>query len=337
VTWLKQRIDALPERVVGASAVLAEKSAAAPTTRTARRADAAVRGTAQKEPAMSARTPVPNLDRVELPQGTITYRVAGPADSAFPPVVFVHGLLVDSLLWTGVAEVLAERGIRSYAPNWPLGSHRVPMNADADLSPRGMAAIINGFLAALDLTDVTLVGNDTGGALCQFTIDTDQSRIGRLVLTNCDAFRAFPPREFAGLIKVGSHATLIKPLAVALKPTVFRHSRRGFGLLFAGKPDPKITRGWIEPALRDKAIRRDAAKLMSTMRPKDLLDVSTRFDAFTKPVRLVWGDADRYFTISLAEKLAAAFPNATLTTVPGGRTFISMEFPEQVADVISTA
>jgi pimeloyl-ACP methyl ester carboxylesterase len=278
-----------------------------------------------------------NLNRVELPQGTLTYRVAGPADSAFPPVVFVHGLLVDSLLWTGVADVLAERGIRSYAPNWPLGSHRVAMDAEADLSPRGMAAIINGFLAALDLTDVTLVGSDTGGALCQFTIDTDHSRIGCLVLTNCDAFDVFPPRQFAGLIKVGSHAALIKPLAELLTPAAIRHSRRGYGLAFAGKPDPNITRSWIEPALSGKAIRRDAAKLMSTMQAKDLLDVSTRFDAFTKPVHLVWGDADECFTISFAEKLVAAFPNATLTTVPGGRTFISMEFPEQVADVITAS
>jgi pimeloyl-ACP methyl ester carboxylesterase len=285
---------------------------------------------------MSA-TSAPDLDRVELPQGTVTYRVAGPADSALPPVVFVHGLLVDSLLWTGVADVLAERGVRSYAPNWPLGSHRVPMHADADLSPRGMATIITGFLAALDLTDVTLVGNDTGGALCQFTIDTDHSRIGRLVLTNCDAFDVFPPGEFAGLIKVGRHAALIKPLAAVLMPTAIRHSRRGYGLLFAGKPDPTITRGWIEPALSDKAIRGDAAKLMRTMQPEDLLDVSTRFDAFTKPVDLVWGDADTCFTIRFAERLAAAFPNATLTTVPGGRTFISMEFPEQVADAIRAA
>jgi pimeloyl-ACP methyl ester carboxylesterase len=286
---------------------------------------------------MSAPTPTPTLNHVELPQGTVTYFVAGPADSAFPPVVFVHGLLVDSQLWTGVADVLAERGIRSYAPNWPLGSHRVPMNADADLSPRGMAATINGFLAALDLTDVTLAGSDTGGALCQFTIDTDHSRIGRLVLTNCDAFDHFPPREFEGLIKVGSRAALIKPLLAALKPSAIRHSRRGYGLLFAGKPDPKVTRSWIEPALRDKAIRRDAAKLMSAMWPEDLLDVSSRFDDFTKPVHIVWGDADTCFTISFAERLTAAFPNATLTTVTGGRTFISMEFPEQVADVISTA
>lgn len=119
-----------------------------------------------------------DLDRIELPPGTVKYRVAGPADSSVPPVVFVHGLLVDNQLWAPVADVLADRRIRSYAPNWPLGSHPVPMSADADLSPRGIAPVINGFLAALDLTDITLVGNDTGGALCQFVIDAD----GRLVL-----------------------------------------------------------------------------------------------------------------------------------------------------------
>ena len=282
-----------------------------------------------------AAMPAPNLSRLDLPQGPITYRVTGPADSALPPVVFVHGLLVDSQLWTGVADVLADRGIRSYAPTWPLGSHRIPMNADTDLSPRGIAAIINGFLADLDLTDVTLVGSDTGGALCQYTIDTDDSRIGRLVLANCDAFDVFPPREFEGLIKVGRHAALIKPMLTALKPTAIRHSNAGYGLTFAGTPDPHVTRSWIEPGLRNKAIRRDAAKLMSTMQPKDLLDVSTRFGTFTKPVRLVWGDADKCFPIGFAEKLAGAFPNGTLTPVPGGRTFISMEFPDQVADVIS--
>jgi pimeloyl-ACP methyl ester carboxylesterase len=275
------------------------------------------------------------VTQVQLPQGAIDYRAAGPADSPFPPVVFVHGLLVDREIWTGVADVLAERGIRSYAPTWPLGSHRVPMNAGADLSPRGQAAIINGFLAALDLTGVTLVGSDTGGALCQFTIDADDSRIGRLVLTNCDAFNVFPPSAFAGLVKIGSHAALIKPLAAALMSTAFRHSRRGFGGLFVGEPDPAVTRGWVEPAFRDKAIRRDAAKLMSAMRPADLLDVSTRFGSFTKPVRLVWGDADPYFTMAFAKRLAAAFPDATLTPVPGGRTFVSMDFPKQVADVIA--
>ncbi len=127
---------------------------------------------------MTKRTAPPGLDRIELTQGTITYRSAGPQDSIEPVVVFVHGLLVDGTLWTGVADALAARGLRSYAPNWPIGSHPVPLDADADLSPRGIAKIVIEFLAALQLTDVTLVGNDTGGAVCQYVIDTDHSRIG---------------------------------------------------------------------------------------------------------------------------------------------------------------
>jgi len=76
---------------------------------------------------------------------------------------------------------------------------------------------------------------------------------------------------------------------------------------------------------------------MSAIRPADLLEVSTRFDTFTKPVHLVWGDADRFFPISFAQRLAAAFPNSTLTPVAGGRTFLPLDFPEQVAEVISGA
>jgi len=279
----------------------------------------------------------PNLARVELPQGTVTYRVAGPADSKYPPVVFVHGLLVDSLLWTSVADALAEQGIRSYAPNWPLGSHPIPMNADADLSPRGVARVVLDFLAALDLNDVTLVGNDTGGAICQFTIDTDHSRIGRLVLTNCDAFDVFPPRDFVPLVKVGAHQAMIKPLVAMVKPKFMRHSRMGFGLLFAGKPDPIVTRAWIEPCASNKEIRRDAAKLMKAIKPKELLDVSTRLPQFTKPVHIVWGEADKSFKPKFARRLAETFPNSRLTFVPGGKTFISMEFPDEVASVISGA
>src|SRR5262249_50311253 len=152
------------------------------------------------------------------------------------------GLLVDNQLWTPVADLLAQRGIRSYAPNWPLGSHRVPMREDADLSPRGIAAIIAGFLSALDLSDVTLAGSDTGGALCQLVLAADHRRIGRLVLTNCDAFDVFPPPEFNGLIAAGRHAALLRLVAAALLPTAVRHSRRGYGLAFAGAPDPVVTR-----------------------------------------------------------------------------------------------
>jgi len=127
---------------------------------------------------------------VDLEVGTIHYRVAGPDDGR--PVVFVHGFLVDDALWADVPERLGRRGFRAFAPTWPLASHTVAMKPDADLSPRGVARVVLDFLARLDLRDVVLVGNDTGGAVSQFVIDEDPMRIGRLVLTNCDA-PMYPP------------------------------------------------------------------------------------------------------------------------------------------------
>src|SRR5215469_421813 len=136
---------------------------------------------------------------VDLQQGKLAYGAAGPATSASPPVVFAHGVLVDARLWEGVAGRLAEQGIRSYAPTLPLGAHQWPMTPEADLSPRGIAQIMLDFIAALDLSDVTIVGNDTGGAICQIMLGTDASRIGAAVLTDCDAFDTFPPRALAPL------------------------------------------------------------------------------------------------------------------------------------------
>jgi pimeloyl-ACP methyl ester carboxylesterase len=280
---------------------------------------------------------VESMKTVELEQGRLTYRVAGPEQSSYPPVVFVHGLLVNNSLWASVADLLAQQGVRSYAPNWPLGSHRYPMSADADLSPPGLADIINGFLAALDLVDVTLVGSDTGGGLCQFVIDSDSSRIGRLVLANCDAFERFPPPEFELVVKLGQHPPLLWLLVNALKLRPLRQSDRGYGLVFSGTPDATITDEWIEPARRHARIRRDTAKVMRGIRPQASLDVASRLGAFTKPVHLVWGDRDVFFPMDVAERLVAAFPDATLTTIEGGRTFVSMDFPEPVATVIAQA
>lgn len=276
------------------------------------------------------------MPTVDLPQGRIQYRVFGPDDTSSPPVVFVHGLLVDSQLWTGVAERLAGHGVRSYLPDLPLGSHRIALDPGADLSPRGVARLILDLLAALDLTDVTLVGNDTGGALCQFVIDTDTTRIGRLVLTNCDAFDKFPPAPFGLLVKAGRSTARLKAMMTAMRPTVLRHSVLGFGPL-ARRLDPEVTRSWIEPLSTDAGVRRDTARFMRGIDKRELLDVSTRLDRFDKPVRLVWGAADRFFRIGLARRLRDTFPQATLVEVAGGRTFLPIDEPQRVADEIVAA
>ncbi|WP_250028798.1 alpha/beta fold hydrolase [Paractinoplanes maris] len=272
---------------------------------------------------------------IDIPQGRIEYRAAGPQVSTAPPVVFLHGLLVNAELWTKVADALATRGIRSFAPDLPLGSHRIPWPTGTDLSPRGVARLATEFLAALDLKDVTLVGNDTGGALCQFLIDADDSRIGRLVLTNCDAFDQFPPAPFGLLVAAGRRPARLRAVMTAVRPKALRHSVIGFGGLVRDPLDPALTRRWITPLLTDPAIRRDTAALLRQIDPKDLLDVSTRLHNFTKPVRLLWGTADPFFTITLARRLHDAFPQATLTEIPTGRTFLPLDEPQLVADEIA--
>src|SRR5260370_26828602 len=99
---------------------------------------------------------------IELEQGTVHYRDRGEGR----PIVFVHGLLVNGLLWRKVTAAL-EPQFRCIAPDWPLGSHPEPLAAGADASPRGVAQLIADFLEALALDDVTLVANHTGGALPQ--------------------------------------------------------------------------------------------------------------------------------------------------------------------------
>ena len=108
---------------------------------------------------------------VELANGTIHYRELGPAagaqgDSGSAPIVFVHGVFANGLLWRNVAPPLAAK-YHCIVPDWPLGAHPAPMRADADLSVPGQARLVADFLEALGLREVTLVGNDSGGAISQ--------------------------------------------------------------------------------------------------------------------------------------------------------------------------
>jgi pimeloyl-ACP methyl ester carboxylesterase len=271
----------------------------------------------------------------DLPQGQIAYRAAGPASSS-SPVVFVHGVLVDGRLWEPVAERLAAEGIRSYAPTLPFGAHQRPMNADADLSPQGMAALVLDFIASLGLSDVTIVGNDTGGAICQVMLGADTSRIGAAVLTNCDAFGTFPPRAFVPLFRAMRHPGLVACLVPGLRSEKVRHGSLAYGLLTSNPLDPGLTLDWISP-LADKAIRRDLAKLAKGVHPRVLLDAASRFRQFTGPVRILWGEADPFFRTELGRRLSEAFPRGSLATVPGGRTFLPLDHPGEVAREIMSA
>ncbi|MGB6208773.1 alpha/beta fold hydrolase [Mycobacterium sp.] len=274
------------------------------------------------------------MAELALTQATIEYQEFGPQDSAHPPVLFIHGILVDGQLWRAVAEELGRRGYRCIVPTLPLGSHTIPVRDASVLSLAGVAELINDAIVALDLSDVTLVGSDTGGGLCQLVVDAHPDRIGRLVLTNCDAFDKCPPAPFDLVFAALRGPVSIKALMGPMRLGALRRSPLGYGLLI-NQPDPNMTADWLQPCLKDSRICRDLAALLRQVAKTDLTDVATRLPRFNKPVTLVWGQADRCFTPSLGRRLAGVFSNGKLIEVPDAKTFVALDNPEVVVEAIA--
>ncbi len=269
------------------------------------------------------------MPEIQLSQGTVRYRDGG----AGPPVLFVHGVLVDGRAWGRVVPRLTDRA-RCIVPDLPLGAHQVPMPTDADLSPLGLARLIVELIERLELDDVTLVGNDTGGALCQLVAAHHPQRLARLVLTNCDSFEHFPPKQF----RLAFRALTAVPGSVASLATLGRlRSARTATMRIAPltvMPFPdELLKAWVAP-LRQRAIRRDLIRVLSGISPTYTLEAVEHLRHFNRPVLIVWGMRDSFFPISDAERLAEVLPNARIERVQDARTFVQLDAPERVADLI---
>ena len=270
---------------------------------------------------------------VDLPAGTITYRETGPADGQV--VVFVHGFLVDDGLWSDVPERLAERGFRCLTPTWPLGAHRAPMRPDADLSPRGIARLVASFLEALDLHDVVLVGNDTGGAVCQLLLDEDSSRVGRLVLTPCDAFEEFPPAPFNTMFRLARSAAVGRALLQPMRIPWVRTGPLCFGSLTHRRLTAGETKPWVSPYLASAGVRSDVARFARAWTGHELVDAARWLAGFDRPVLVVAGRRDGVFGPSLAGRLVVSFPQARLVEVDDAGAFLPLDQPIRLADEIA--
>jgi pimeloyl-ACP methyl ester carboxylesterase len=279
---------------------------------------------------------------VELSAGTISYRdsgsgaaseAGGPGGSG-TPIVFVHGLLVNGLLWRKVAPLLEDAG-RVIVPDWPLGSHTRPMRPDADTSPRGVAHLIAEFLEALELTDAVVVGNDTGGAICQVLVTERPERVGKLVLTNCDAFENFPPPAFKPMIAAAKTPGGLKALMAPMRSRAVRKTPMAFGALSHGDIPNEVTDAWVGPMLDNASIRRDAGKTIRGMSPDVTLAAAERFPTFTKPVLVAWGADDKFFPLDTGRRLATMFPEGRFEEIRGARTFVSEDQPERLGALIA--
>jgi pimeloyl-ACP methyl ester carboxylesterase len=264
---------------------------------------------------------------LELGRGRVRAHVTGDG----PPIVFVHGLLVNANLWRKVVPRLD--GHTRVTLDLPLGSHLESMPG-ADLSPPGLADLIADAIEALDLRDVTVAGNDTGGALTQILAARRPERIGRLVLTSCDAFDNFLPRVFRIAL---APARIPGAIPVAFGGLRLRPLRRlpiAYGRLSNEPIEREAEDSYVLPVLTRREIGRDLRRVLAGLDGRHTLDAAERLLAFDRPVLIAWSTEDRFFPPAHAERLARLIPNATLEWIEGARTFSPEDRPERLAELI---
>jgi pimeloyl-ACP methyl ester carboxylesterase len=277
------------------------------------------------------RAPVLGDARVlELPSGRINYFDVGSG----PAIVFVHGLLVNANLWRKVVERLSP-DFRCVVLDLPLGSHLLPQAPGTDVRPKAVAAMVADAIDALELEDVTLVGNDSGGTLSQFVVTTRPERIGRLVLTSCDYRDNFPPKLFSYFMPVAKVPLL---MYLMFQPMRFRAPRRSpiaFGWLTKRPIDRDAEDSYVFPGLRDKAIRTDARHFILGADKADTNAAADLLPKFDKPALIAWSKDDRAFPVEDAHGLAGDLPNSRLELVEDAYTFSMEDNPAQLSELIA--
>jgi pimeloyl-ACP methyl ester carboxylesterase len=267
--------------------------------------------------------------RLQLPGGAIRAHVSGEGKA----IVFLHGILVNANLWRKVVPRLD--GHTRVALDLPLGSHLEPV-AGADLRPPALADMVADAIEALELDQVTLVGNDTGGAIAQLVVTRRPERIGRLVLTSCDAFDNFPPRFFRVVLAPARIPGAI-PLAFGgLRLRPLRRLPAAYGWLSVEPIDRDAEDSYVLPVLGRRDVRRDVRRVLAGLDSRFTLDAAARLTRFDRPALIAWSSEDRFFPGAHGERLARVLPDARLEMIEGARTFSAEDRPERLAELIGT-
>jgi pimeloyl-ACP methyl ester carboxylesterase len=264
-------------------------------------------------------------------------RIAYADAGAGSPLVFVHGAYVTGALWDDVVGRLSPTH-RCIVPTWPFGAQGQPVGARVDVGVVASGRRILGLLEALDLSDVTLVANDTGGGIVLAALadpTLDWSRVLRLVFTNCDSFEHFPPGSFAPIVRLCAlnqalGALVLKGLTTGPGRKVFTSAVTRNGI-DSGR-QPAIFGGFLTSA----AVRREAARFTADLKPGHTLAAVDAMRQWHKPVLMAWGTKDKMFPLSHAQRLVETFPDATLRTIEDSSTYVMLDRPDDTASAILT-
>jgi pimeloyl-ACP methyl ester carboxylesterase len=270
---------------------------------------------------------------IDLPQGRLRYHERG----AGPPMVFAHGWLANANLWRKVVASLAER-FCCITLDLPLGAHTLAMPADADLTPSGCGRLIATFLEARELSEVTLVGNDSGGAYSQIATAAAPMRVGRLVLNACETpYDPWPPPAFAGLQQAARTPEALQAALGVLRDRAVRSSPLAFGHLAKRPIEDPVMDSYVLPLLEDAEVARDASKVIRSASQRDVEAAAARLiDGFPRPILFAWAAEDRFFPLEHARRYAATLPDARVEQIEDAYSFVPEDQPARLAELLGS-
>ena len=263
-------------------------------------------------------------DQVQTKSGPASYiDTGGPGRVA----LFVHGLGTSSYLWRHVIGQLNGQR-RCVAVDLPLHG-QTPAAADQDFSLAGFAGFLTEFCEELELNDIDLVANDTGGAISQVFATGHPELLHTLTLTNCEAHNNLPPKVLLPAVWLAHMG-----LAARISPRLLRDIRRGrkrfYGLGYQDIENlpEDLARFWLETQFATPELARQNQRIMTSLHARDLLVIEPALARLQVPTLIVWGTGDRFFRRKWAYWLRDTIPGATeVVELAGARIF----FPDERA------
>jgi pimeloyl-ACP methyl ester carboxylesterase len=268
--------------------------------------------------------------QVTISSGPVSYLDTGGPGR---PALFIHGGLTSSYLWRNVIGQLDGKR-RCVAVDLPLHG-QTPAHPDLDWSLRGLAGFVAGCCDALGLDNIDLVGNDTGGAVCQVVATRDPGRLATLTLTNCETHNNMPPTALLPSVLLAK-AGLLAPLSRRMVRDIPRARKRVYGMGYQdiAKLPEDVARAWLEAACGTRESALQLQRFAATMNPRDLLAIEPALARLQVPTLIVWGTSDIFFRRKWAYWLRDTIPGASeVVEIEGGRLF----FPDERASELTAA
>jgi len=268
--------------------------------------------------------------QVQTPSGPASYiDTGGPGRVA----LFVHGLGTSSYLWRHVIDQLDGQR-RCVAVDLPLHG-LTPAAADQDFTLPGFARFLAEFCEGLELNDVDLVANDTGGAISQVFATGHPELLHTLTLTNCETHKNLPPKVLLPAVVLAHMG-----LAARISPRLLRDIRRGrkrfYGLGYQDIENlpEDLARFWLESQFATPELARQNQRIMTSLHARDLLAIEPALARLQVPTLIVWGTGDIFFRRKWAYWLRDTIPGATeVVELDGARIF----FPDERATELTEA